>query len=68
MTLIYEYLVYHFANYLQKRGHMDASEYDMYCRNARETIKQYDFAALIDELESILRWEVGRDERTMGIL
>lgn len=34
---------------------MDKDEYDRYCRNAREAVKQYDFKYLTDELEQILK-------------
>ncbi len=40
--------ILHFCN-------MDASEYESYCRNAKETVKKYDFDVLINELENILK-------------
>lgn len=33
---------------------MDKAEYDEYCRNAAEAVKQYDFSILTDRLEEIL--------------
>lgn len=42
------------ADMILKFYQMDPAGYETYCKNARETVKKYDFAALIDELEPIL--------------
>ena len=37
---------------------MDPAEYETYCHNATETVKEYDFGYLTDRLEEILKKEV----------
>ena len=37
---------------------LDPAEYETYCHNATETVKEYDFGYLTDRLEEILKKEV----------
>lgn len=43
--------------------HMDREKYEAYCANARETVKEYDFPSLTDQLERILCPSVCRNEQ-----
>lgn len=42
------------ADAVLKFYRMDRTEYEKYCENARETVKEYDFGYLTDRLEEIL--------------
>jgi len=46
------------ADGILKFAQMDPTEYETYCHNATETVKEYDFGYLTDRLEEILKKEV----------
>ena len=46
------------ADGILKFAQMDPAEYETYCHNATETVKEYDFGYLTDRLEEILKKEV----------
>lgn len=46
------------ADGILKFAQMDPAEYETYCRNATETVKEYDFGYLTDRLEEILKKKV----------
>ena len=46
------------ADGILKFAQMDPAEYENYCHNATETVKEYDFGYLTDRLEEILKKEV----------
>ena len=46
------------ADGILKFAQMDPTEYETYCHNATETVKEYDFGYLTDRLEETLKKEV----------
>ena len=51
------------ADGILKFAQMDPAEYETYCHNATETVKEYDFGYLTDRLEEILKERLQTAER-----